>query len=125
MNWDAEFSEIMTQLENGCEIIDDADFDKLKCKLLPGAKVGWYYQDDLDYWQECFGGDEFDPERGSQWRGILVPISGLENNGGEFEFDQMIVVMTSHPCEKCYPETGWMSLPSLMSDVVEIYEIKD
>jgi hypothetical protein len=105
----------------------DNAFDKIKCSLMPGQKVSWYDADDLAYFKECNdeAGEELGLRNAAHYQGIVVPMPGIEYNGGELEYDECIIVITSYECEKCYPEIDWVALPRLLDDekLIEVFNL--
>ncbi len=100
------------------------DLKKIECKLINGNRIYWYYKDDLEYAKECY--DEFAEKEileDPPFSGILMVIPGIENRG-EYEYNELIVVIDDHPCEKSYPETGWIALNKLIDydDLIKIFD---
>jgi hypothetical protein len=98
-------------------------FDKIKCKLTTGAKVRWYYKEDLEFWEKW--GDDNPVESGFNagggYYGIIIPKPDSYPRG-ELDPGDCVVVITSYPCEKCNPEVDWVALTKLIDDedLVEI-----
>jgi len=96
----------------------DNAVEKLKCRLDIGKRIYWYYQEDLelydnprDYYKDLYSG-------------IVIPIPGIENNWGELDIEDTVIVIISYPTEMTYPETDWISIKSLL-DIDELIEIFD
>lgn len=100
-------------------------YDKLKGELHSGKRFYWYYQSDLDY---------FDNERETIkdylkdiFSGVIIPIPGTENNRGELDVEDVIVVIDQYPTEGEYPEVDWTALKRLLDDedLIEFFESKE
>lgn len=104
------------------------DIEKLnviQCKLTNGNRIFWYYQEDVEYAKEC-DRNEDDLIKDPPYSGILITIPYQENNG-EYEYDQMIVVIDDYPCEKSYPETAWIALNRFIDDdnIIQVFDKND
>lgn len=99
---------------------DEKAFDKLKARLTIGNRVYWYYKDEAEYCKS----EKLNPREQEFYSGIIVPAQDAECSGGEFEYDECIVVRDRYPCEKEYPYCDWMCIGRLLnnSDLVEIYD---
>lgn len=104
----------------------DKAFDKIKCPIQHGLRVGWYYQEDLDYFNEWRGRNE-NIRVNPPFEGMLVAINDVEARGfdSDLEPDQCIVIMHSYPVEKCYCAYTWIALNRLLDDdsLIEIFEL--
>lgn len=96
----------------------DNAVEKLKCKLDIGKRIYWYYKEDLElynnpknYYKDLYSG-------------IIIPIPGVENNWGELDIEDTVIVVISYPTEMSYPETDWVSIKTLLDDgdLVEIFD---
>ncbi len=99
-----------------------AAYDKVKTKLTAGMRVGWYFKDDKEFWEE----DGLEPREYTQYSGIVAPRQDLTNANGELEAEDCVIVMTNYPCEKEYPEVTWFALRRLLDneELVEIFKEK-
>ena len=107
------------------EIPKNPDFvEKIFGELTIGKRFCWYYKEDLDYFKE----QGIDPEQYSNqiYSGIIIPIPGVENNRGELDLENIIVVIDDYPIEMDYPEVDWISLKRLLDDedLVKFFEKK-
>jgi hypothetical protein len=55
---------------------------------------------------------------------ICVPVIGTENNHGEIDVENIIVIVDNYPIEKEYPTVDWVALKRLLDDkkLVEIVD---
>lgn len=110
--------DLLKELEDA-EAMHGPDFDsaikKLSGgKLVPGARCAWCYEDDVSAWKE-FGGKTPHP-KDWYYHGIIVPVPDLEMRGTEIEHDKCVVVVTEYPVEKCYCETDWTALLTILTN---------
>lgn len=99
-------------------------YSKINFPLEIGRKVRWYYKDDLEFWKrEKFLNKKTTPKDLAQNEGIIIPVNDVEIRGSEIDLDNCIVVIYDYSCEKCYPESYYISLGELVSndDLVEIF----
>ena len=95
--------------------------DKIKCELKQGKRVYWYFEEDLKHYaEENLKIKDFSKDLFS---GIIVGWQDVENNLGELDFNDVVIVMDSYPVEMEYPQFTWLSLKRLIDDenLVEIY----
>lgn len=95
--------------------------DKIKCSLYHGKRVYWYFEEDLKYYKEQgLNVKDFSKDLFS---GIIVGWQDVENNWGELDFNDVVIVMDLYPVEMEYPQFTWLSLKRLIDDesLVEIY----
>lgn len=102
----------------------ESKLHKIKCSLRAGMKVGWYYKDDLEFQQKH--DPDGDLTRYPPYSGYIIPDIDVESVN-EFEWDEVILVVTDYPTEKCNSETDWVVLGMLIEneDLVEIFEIEE
>ena len=98
------------------------NLDKIKCSLRIGKRIYFYYKDEKDF----FENEELkikDHLRDIN-SGIIVPKHGIENNGGEFDFENVMICIDQYPIEKSYPYICWIALNRLLDDkeLIEIFE---
>lgn len=110
-NWN-----LPTKLEN---------LDKCKCTLKTGQKVGIIYKEDLEYakeWMDNLG----DIHNRPFFSGYIVALPD-KDTGRFLDVEDVMVVITDYPTEKCFPLTDWIALNRLLDndDLVEIYNYKD
>jgi len=101
---------------------DENAHEKIKCGITNGMRIKWYYADDREYAILC----ELTPREDAPWEGVVVVAPGREISSpdAEIDIDDAIVVVSSHPCEKCYPESSWVTLSRLIDDagLVEVFD---
>ena len=105
---------LIEDLDRFYELVDDADFEKLKIQNLKvGQKIGWWYKDTPDQ-----GDDRI------IYQGIIIARPGTENIS-DLEPEDCVVVVTEYPTEKCYAMIDWVTLGLLLSnkDLAEVVEI--
>jgi len=105
------------------------NFDKAPEELEAGQQIGWWFKDDEEYHKECYGDDKSWPLKDHPpFQGVVIPGEGLENRGHDtYESQDMVIVQTLYPCEKCYPEVAWFALKRLVDNknLVKIIKIKE
>lgn len=101
---------------------DDNRFDKFPGEFKIGQKIGWYYQEDIDYSSENNG--DF-PYKNPPFKGVVIPIIDLELNSENVESENCVVVIYKSPTEKCYPLTEYISFKRLINDenLIEIIKL--
>jgi hypothetical protein len=121
-----EVEKVFNDLRN-MDLPRESGIDKIKCSLFIGQKVKWYYKDDLEYWKEYLKEENDDPRSCATLRGMVIPRPGVDYRGGEFEYDEVIIINYDYECEKDYPEVEWIALPRLLDseDLVEIFDEED
>jgi len=106
---------------NNIDLPENLDsYNKIKTELVSGKRIYWYYNSDLEYCKEF----DLDPKRDIDiYSGLVIPLDGIEYNGGEIEVEHAIIVLDHHPCEKSYPEVAWISLKRILNDddLIEIF----
>ena len=113
-----ELQTLWEDIENIYLPKDTKSFNKIKCVLSIGKRVYWYYQEDLDFWQ-----DEKINYIDAPYSGILIPIidcSRVRN----MEIEECVVIQDIYPVEKCGCEATWISLKRLLDNesLIEITE---
>ena len=98
------------------------NYDKIKGELYSGKRFYWYYKDDLDYFND--EGENIKDYLNDIFSGIIVPIPDTENNHGEIDVENVVVVIDQYPTEGCYPEVDWTTLKRLLDDdnLIEFFE---
>ena len=102
------------------------NFSKIKCSMENGTRVWWYYKEDLEYFKEYIDnvGSSETVQSAAPFSGIAITLPGVEYNGSIEE--NIIIVIDTVPCEKCYPEIEWVALDKLIddNDLIEVF-VKD
>jgi hypothetical protein len=118
-----QITKIFKDLENFDLPRDTNAYDKLKCgELTIGKRIHWYYEEDKKFYEdEC---EDIKNHLKDCYSGICIPVPGFENNHGEIDVEQIIVIVDNYPVEKCYPEVDWVALKRLLDDkrLVEILD---
>ncbi len=119
---DKEIKQLFKDFENYDLPKNIDNVDKIQCSLESGKRIYWYYQEDKDF--SIKEGWNIEEQYDDIYSGIIVPIPFIENNGGEFDFDEVMVCIDRYPCEKDYPAISWVSLNRLLdnNDLVKIFE---
>lgn len=96
-----------------------SSYKKIKTTLEIGKKIYWYYKEDKRFCDK----EKLDVKEMFYYEGVVVPKPEIEIRSGTLEPENSIVVITDCPCEKCYPESYYILLESLLNnkDLVEIY----
>lgn len=118
----SEIEKIFQDRKDNFFASDDNAYKKIKCKLNPGKKILWYYQQDKKFADE----HEFDIKDDPGYSGVILPFPGIELNAHsktDLEPFDCIVSITSYPAEKEYCRSEWVSLERILdhADLVEIY----
>lgn len=94
---------------------------KIKCSLTSGLRVYWYYKDDVAFYED--EGESVKNYSNDLFSGIVVGKQDAENNYGEIDFSDVVIVMDKYPIEMEYPQFTWIALRRLLDDdnLVEIY----
>lgn len=94
---------------------------KIKCELIPGKRIYWFFKEDEDYCKEFCDGES--PREHPVYSGIVVPAPDCEMRGGSLEWEDCVVVHDIYPVEKCYCEVVYIALPRLLDaeGLVEIF----
>ena len=116
------FEELSKDIDNFNLPENTDNVDKIKGELTVGKRFYWYYKEDLDFFNE--EGENIKDYLNDIFSGICIPTPGLEYNGGELDFDDVVIVIDSSPAEKSYPEVEWITLGRLLDndDLVEFFE---
>jgi len=98
------------------------NLDKIKCRLTIGKRIYFYYEDEKQFYED--EGWKIKKSLDSINSGIIIPRHGIENRGGEFDFEDVMVCIDQYPIEKSYPYICWIALNRLIDDeeLVEIFE---
>lgn len=98
------------------------NYDKIKGDLYSGKRFYWYYQSDLDYFND--EGEKIKDYLNDIFSGIIVAIPDTENNHGEIDVENVIVVVDQYPTEGTYPEVSWTALKRILDDenLIEFFE---
>lgn len=93
-------------------------WDKLKCTLINGMRIFWYYKDDVKFAKEIHE----NVKELKNHSGIIIAADETIYNGSLDE-EHCIVVIDRYPVEKEYPEITWIALNRLVDDdnLIEIY----
>lgn len=97
-------------------------------ELLIGSKIGFCDKDDYKHWEfmQKDGCQETWEEFKSQicFVGIVLPPPDFEIRGASIEPEKAIICIIDYSCEKCYPETTYITLGRLLDeDIYEIFEV--
>ena len=114
-----QFEMLASDLDNDSIPEDLSAYNKIKCKLDAGKMVHWYFKDEQQFAKE----EGFNPRKEMFYIGYVMPAPDVENMKN-MEPDEVVIVMTDYPCEKCNPEATWFALKRLLENVelVEIYD---
>jgi len=115
-----EVKEVFYDLENyDLPANTETAFSKLKCELISGNIVCWYFKDDEEFAKE----NEFNVKDYPPYKGIIVPKPGITLHG-DIDDHECIIVVISYPTEKENPYCEWVALPRLLDNpnLVEIYK---
>lgn len=98
------------------------NYDKIKGDLYSGKRFYWYYQIDLDYFND--EGEIIKDYLNDIFSGIVVATPDTENNHGEIDVENVIVVVDQYPTEGTYPEVSWTALKRILDDenLIEFFE---
>lgn len=99
----------------------EVKWDRVKCNLRQGMRIGWYYQDDKIFAKEHGG----DPRIDCPFSGIVIALPGIElRSGGDLEWEDCTIIVDEYPTQKCYPEVHWVALGRLVDNehLVEIFD---
>jgi len=122
------FEELEQDIDNR-DLPEDIDaVNKIHCnELKTGKRIFWYYQEDLDFYEEGIGKEKVRDYKWDLYSGIIVPRPGIESHYGEWDIEDIVVVIDTAPSEKSYPEVFWLTLGRLLNspDLVEIFESQD
>jgi hypothetical protein len=81
--------------------------------LRPGCLIGWYFKEDLDFWQSD-GRSLPEQPCDMPYQGIGILLSGMEWRGGSMETENVVIAQFTYPTEKCYPDGQWFTLHRLL-----------
>lgn len=98
-------------------------FDKVKGRLITGKRFYWYYDEDLEFFSN--EGEEIKNHLNDIYSGVVIPIPDYENNRGDLDVENCVVVIDIYPCEMSYPEVDWVSLKRLIDDdtLIEFFDM--
>ncbi|MGV0949279.1 MAG: hypothetical protein ACOYB3_01310 [Azonexus sp.] len=94
-------------------------YRKFKAKPCTGNRVWWYYDDDKKFAK----GEDISVRSIAGYSGILVPGIDVETTC-DYDIEKLVVVQDRYPCEKCNPESQWISLIRLLLSpgLVEVFD---
>ena len=121
---DKEIKKLVSDLENfDLPKNFESAYDKVECPLVAGETVYWYYKDEKEYFDEM--GENIEECQGDISCGIVVPRWGISARK-ELEIDDVVVVVTSYPIEKDYPDVYWIALKRIIDDdnLVKVFQPK-
>jgi hypothetical protein len=104
-------------------VLDDLD-KYLKCTLVHGGRIWWYFVDDLNLAKR----EGLDHRECAPFSGIVIAAPGVElNSRGELDIEMAVVIVDKYPTEKCSPEVAWLAMGRLLSlpDLVEVFNDAD
>jgi hypothetical protein len=93
-----------------CSSAGISGLKKITGPLIPGARVAWCYEDDVEFWKS----EELPMRKPENWpyRGFIIPFP--ETSGRhEMEPEHVCLVITDYPVEKENPVTDWSVLALL------------
>lgn len=114
-------SYLMKDIENENLPSKTEYLNKIKCELKQGKRVYWYFEEDLKHYaEENLRIKDFKKDLFS---GIIVGWQDVENNWGELDFNDVVIVMDSYPIEMNYPQFTWFALKRLLDseNLIEIF----
>lgn len=117
-----EFNKLSKDLSKGMELPkDETALNKIHCELGNGKRIYWYYQDDLEFYEN--EGESVKDYSDALFSGIVIPIP-YSSGTRESDYDCYIVVIDQYPTEKEDPTVDWIALNRLLDNplIVEIYQ---
>jgi hypothetical protein len=98
------------------------NYDKIHCSLTSGKRIYWYFEEDLNFFKD--EGEDIKKYKNDIFSGIIVGAQDVENNWGEINPDDCVIIMDQYPVEMSYPQFTWVALKRLIDDnnLVEIIE---
>lgn len=115
------FTKLVKDLDNENLPKNLNNVDKIKCDLVSGKRVYWYFKEDLDFFTE--EGEDIKRYSEGLYSGIVVGRHDVENRFGQIDFSDVVIVMDTYPIEMDYPQFTWIALKRLLDDdnLIEIY----
>lgn len=110
---------------NNSNLPRDLDnYDKIYCSLMSGKRVFWYFEEDQKFFKD--EGENVEEHTNDIFSGIIVGRHGVENNWGELDVEDCVIIMDQYPCEMCYPEYTWITLKRLLDNdmLIKVFEKK-
>lgn len=97
------------------------NYDKIHCSLTSGKRIYWYFEEDLKFFKD--EGEDIKDHKNDLFSGIVVGRQDVENNWGEIDCNDCVVVMDQYPVEMDYPQFTWIAMKRLIDDdnLVEVF----
>lgn len=113
---------LQKDLENDNLPRKTSNFLKIRCPLKSGKRIYWYFEEDFKFFND--EGENIEDHKKDIFSGIVVGAQDVENNWGELNVEDCVVVMDQYPVEMEYPQFTWVALKRLLDDdnLVEIFE---
>ena len=115
---------LQEDLENDSLPRNTDNYDKVYCELKSGKRIFWYFEEDKKFFGDQ--GEDAESYTNDIFSGIIVGRQDAENNWGELDIEDCVIVMDQYPCEMCYPQYTWIALKRLLDDenLVKIFDKK-
>lgn len=94
--------------------LDQDDLKKLAGVPKIGAKIAWYYREDLEFWEN----ERIAIPASFSWpyKGYIMPGPEREIRGSELDIEDVVIIQFDYPVEKVYPLCNWFALSRLLKN---------